>query len=63
MGSKLAHFGNPCYAYKVREGDAEDLYRQLILGRLSVNEGMIFENAVMQALVCNGYKPFFYMHY
>lgn len=37
----------------------EDLYRQLILGRLPVNEGLIFENAVMQALVCNGYTPFF----
>ena len=24
---------------------------------------MIFENAVMQALVCNGYTPFFYTHY
>ena len=35
----------------------------MILGRVSINEGMIFENAVAQALVCNGYKPYFYIHY
>lgn len=51
------------HAFTEAEIESEDLYRQLILGRLSVNEGMIFENAVAQALVCNGYKPFFYTHY
>lgn len=51
------------HAFTESEIESEDLYRQLILGRLSVNEGMVFENAVMQALVCNGYKPFFYTHY
>lgn len=51
------------HAFTEAEIEREDLYRQLILGRLSINEGMIFENAVMQALVCNGYKPFFYTHY
>ena len=51
------------HAFTESEIETEDLYRQLILGRLSVNEGMIFENAVMQALVCNGYRPFFYTHY
>lgn len=51
------------HAFTEAEIKMEDLYRQLIIGRLSVNEGMIFENAVMQALVCNGYKPFFYTHY
>lgn len=51
------------HAFTEAEIETEDLYRQLILGRLSVNEGMIFENAVMQALVCNGYRPFFYTHY
>ena len=51
------------HAFTEAEIETEDLYRQLILGRLSVNEGMIFENAVMQALVCNGYNPFFYTHY
>lgn len=51
------------HSFTESEIETEDLYRQLILGRLSINEGMIFENAVMQALVCNGYTPFFYMHY
>lgn len=51
------------HAFTEAEIEAEALYRHLILGRLSVNEGMIFENAVMQALVCNGYTPFFYTHY
>ncbi|MCM1102638.1 MAG: AAA family ATPase [Clostridium sp.] len=51
------------HAFTEAEIETEDLYRQMILGRLSVNEGMIFENAVMQALVCNGYTPFFYTHY
>lgn len=51
------------HAFSEAEIETEDLYRQLILGRLSVNEGMVFENAVMQALVCSGYRPFFYTHY
>ncbi|MDO5407064.1 MAG: AAA family ATPase [Eubacteriales bacterium] len=51
------------HAFTEAEIETEGLYKQLILGRLSVNEGMIFENAVMQALVSNGYKPFFYTHY
>lgn len=51
------------HAFTEAEIEEEDLYRQLILGRLSVNGGMIFENAVMQALVCSGYKPFFYTNY
>lgn len=51
------------HAFTEAEIETEDLYRQLLLGRLSINEGMIFENAVMQALVCSGYKPFFYTHY
>lgn len=51
------------HAFTESEIETEDLYRQMILGRLSINEGMIFENAVMQALVCNGYTPYFYAHY
>lgn len=51
------------HAFTEAEIEAEELYKHLILGRLSINEGMIFENAVAQALVCNGYKPYFYTHY
>ncbi len=51
------------HAFTESEIESEELYKHLILGRLSINEGMIFENAVAQALVCNGYKPYFYTHY
>ena len=51
------------HTFTEAEIEAEDLYKQLIFGRLSINEGMIFENAVAQALVSNGYKPYFYTHY
>lgn len=50
-------------AFTEAEIETEELDKSLILGRLSINEGMIFENAVAQALVCNGYKPYFYTHY
>ena len=43
--------------------EKEDLYRMLLLGRLSVNEGMFFENAVAQELVSKGHKLYFYTHY
>lgn len=41
----------------------EELYKQLLLGKLSVNEGMFYENAVAQELVSKGHKLFFYTHY
>ena len=40
-----------------------ELYRQIINDNLSVNEGMLFENAIAQCLVANGYPLFFYTHY
>ena len=41
----------------------KDLYKELFLGRLSVNEGMFFENMIAQMLVTSGHKLFFYIHY
>lgn len=41
----------------------EDLYHMLLLGKLSVNEGMFFENAVAQELTSKGHKLFFYTQY
>lgn len=41
----------------------EDLYRNLLLKKLSVNEGMFFENAVAQELTVKGHKLFFYTRY
>lgn len=40
-----------------------ELYRELLLGKLSVNEGMFYENAVAQMLVAAGHKLFFYTRY
>ena len=51
------------HSFNENEIAEEDLYRQLLLGRLSVNEGMFFENAVAQELVAKGHKLFFYTHY
>lgn len=36
-----------------------DIYKALLFDRLSINEGMIFENMVAQMLRANGYKLFF----
>lgn len=40
-----------------------DLYRQILFGKLSVNDGMFYENAVAQMLVAAGHKLFFYTNY
>jgi len=36
------------------------LYRSILLDKVSINEGMLAENAVAQALKANGHKLFFY---
>ena len=40
-----------------------ELYRQILHDNLSINEGMLFENAIAQCLTAKGYKLFFYTHY
>ena len=40
-----------------------NLFRELLLGKISVNEGMFYENAVAQMLVAGGHKLFFYTRY
>ncbi len=40
-----------------------ELYREILFGKLSVNEGMFYENAIAQMLVANGHKLYFYTHY
>jgi predicted AAA+ superfamily ATPase len=40
-----------------------ELYRELLLGKLSVNEGMFYENVVAQMLVAAGHKLYFYTRY
>ncbi len=41
----------------------EELYREILLGKLSVNEGMFYENVISQILVANGHKLYFYTKY
>ena len=31
--------------------------------KLSINEGMLYENVIVQMLVANGHKLYFYTHY
>ena len=39
------------------------LYKQILNDNLSINEGMLFENAIAQSLVSNGYSLYFYTKY
>ena len=40
--------------------EIEQVYNKLLLGKLEINEGMIFENIVAQMLVTSGHKLYFY---
>ena len=40
-----------------------DLYLQILKDKLSINEGMIYENAIAQMLVASGRNLFFYTRY
>lgn len=37
-----------------------EIYRAILLDKLNINEGMIMENYVAQALVASGYHPYYY---
>ncbi len=39
------------------------VYHQILSGKLSMNEGMLYENMIAQMLVANGHKLYFYTHY
>ncbi len=51
------------HAFDETELADSTLYRQILNGRLSINEGMLYENAIAQQLVANGHRLFFYNHY
>lgn len=40
-----------------------EVYKQILTGKLGLNEGMLYENAIAQMLVANGHRLFFYTHY
>jgi predicted AAA+ superfamily ATPase len=48
------------HAFRDNEYSSNDLYRAILLDQLSINEGMIMENAVSQMLRCNGHHLYFY---
>jgi len=51
------------HAFSKKEIDDGGLYKRLLTERLSINQGMVFENLVAQMLTSNGYELYFYTHY
>ncbi|MBQ3621000.1 MAG: ATP-binding protein [Methanosarcinaceae archaeon] len=51
------------HAFSENELLTEDVYRQILSGKLSMNKGMLYENAIAQMLTSNGHKLYFYRHY
>lgn len=47
-------------AFPSKRGVIADMYRQVLLGNVGINEGMLVENAVAQQLVAQGHQLFFH---
>lgn len=43
--------------------DQTNYHKELLFDKLSINQGMFFENIVSQMLVSNGHKLYFYARY
>ena len=50
-------------AFSENEIATQNLYLQIMNGKLSLNEGMLHENFVAQTLAAHGKKLYFYTHY
>lgn len=50
-------------AFSENELSSMELYRQIMNGRLSLNEGMLHENLIAQTLASAGKQLYFYTHY
>jgi len=48
------------HAFRDKTHSSNELYRAILLDKLSVNEGMLMENVVAQALRASGHRLFFY---
>ncbi len=48
------------HAFSDKDATGEDIYTAILTDRLHINEGMIAENAVSQALHSSGHRLFFY---
>ena len=51
------------HAFDENELLEDEVYKQILAGKLNLNEGMLYENAIAQMLVANGHRLFFYTHY
>jgi hypothetical protein len=51
------------HAFDENELLENEVYKQILADKLSLNEGMLYENMIAQMLVANGHRLFFYTHY
>ena len=51
------------HAFDENELLEDEVYKQILSGKLSLNEGMLYENIIAQMLTANGHKLYFYTHY
>jgi uncharacterized protein len=51
------------HAFQKSELKSEKIYEHILLGKLTINKGMLYENAIAQMLTANGHKFYFYSHY
>lgn len=48
------------HTFDENELEKEELYKQILLDKLYINEGMSYENVIAQMLVANGHKLYFF---
>lgn len=51
------------HAFDENELLEDEVYKQILSGKLGINEGMLYENMIAQMLTANGHRLFFYTHY
>ncbi|MDD3954045.1 MAG: AAA family ATPase [Lentisphaeria bacterium] len=51
------------HTFSDAELEQEQLYKEILSGKIAVNQGMFYENMIAQMLVANGHKLFFYSNY
>lgn len=51
------------HTFSENEIVSKELYKDIMMGKLSLNEGMFYENVIAQMLVSKGRKLYFYTHY
>ena len=50
-------------AFSENEISTQQLYKSIMNGKLSLNEGMLYENVISQMIASSGHKLYFYTHY